>query len=56
MHRLASQFAQYCENALDIEDLQKFKTQEILEIVIRAVNGLGDAGVNYLFMLAGDPD
>ncbi len=39
-----------------IEDFQAFASQEILEIVIRAVNGLGDAGVNYLFMLAGDPD
>ena len=39
-----------------IEDFQNFETQEILEIVIRAVNGLGDAGVNYLFMLAGDPN
>ena len=39
-----------------IEDFQNFESQEILEIVIRAVNGLGDAGVNYLFMLAGDPD
>ena len=39
-----------------IMDFQKFKSQEILEIVIRAVNGLGDAGVNYLFMLAGDPN
>lgn len=39
-----------------IEDFQHFESQEILEIVIRAVNGLGDAGVNYLFMLAGDPN
>ena len=39
-----------------IEDFQNFESQEILEIVIHAVNGLGDAGVNYLFMLAGDPD
>lgn len=39
-----------------IEDFRNFESQEILEIVIRAVDGLGDAGVNYLFMLAGDPD
>ena len=39
-----------------IEDFQNFEPQEILEIVIRAVKGLGDAGVNYLFMLAGDPN
>ena len=38
-----------------IEDFQNFESQEILEIVIRAVNGLGNAGTNYLFMLAGDP-
>ena len=38
-----------------IEDFQNFRSQEILEIVIRAVDGMGDAGTNYLFMLAGDP-
>ena len=37
-----------------IEDFQSFESQELLEIVIRAVKGLGDAGTNYLFMLAGD--
>lgn len=39
-----------------IEDFRNFESQEILEIVIRAVSGLGDAGTNYLFMLAGDPN
>lgn len=39
-----------------IEDFQNFKSPELLEIVIRAVKGIGDAGANYLFMLAGDPD
>jgi hypothetical protein len=39
-----------------IENFQNFESQEILEIVIHAVHGLGDAGVNYLFMLAGDPN
>lgn len=39
-----------------IEDFQNFESQEILEIVIHAVNGLGNAGTNYLFMLAGDPN
>lgn len=38
-----------------IEDFQNFESQEILDVVIRAVNGLGNAGTNYLFMLAGDP-
>lgn len=39
-----------------IEDFQHFESPELLEIVIRAVKGMGDAGVNYLFMLAGDPN
>lgn len=39
-----------------LEDFQNFEAPELLEIVIRAVKGIGDAGVNYLFMLAGDPN
>lgn len=39
-----------------LQDFQQFESQELLEIVLRAVKGLGDAGVNYLFMLAGDSD
>ena len=39
-----------------IEDFQNFESPELLEIVIRAVRGIGDAGTNYLFMLAGDPN
>jgi hypothetical protein len=39
-----------------IEDFRNFESQELLEIVIRSVKGIGDAGVNYLFMLAGDPN
>ena len=39
-----------------IEDFRNFECQELLEIVIRSVKGMGDAGTNYLFMLAGDPD
>lgn len=39
-----------------LEDFRNFESQELLEIVIRAVKGMGDAGVNYLFMLAGDPN
>lgn len=38
-----------------IEDFRAFESIELLEIVIRAVEGIGDAGTNYLFMLAGDP-
>ena len=39
-----------------IEDFQNFECQDLLEIIIRSVKGIGDAGTNYLFMLAGDPD
>ena len=39
-----------------IEDFREFECQELLEIVIRSVRGMGDAGTNYLFMLAGDPN
>ena len=39
-----------------IDDFRNFESPELLEIVIRAVKGMGDAGVNYLFMLAGDPN
>lgn len=38
-----------------LEDFRNFESQELLEVVIRAVKGIGDAGANYLFMLAGDP-
>ena len=39
-----------------VEDFRAFESPELLEIVIRAVKGMGDAGTNYLFMLAGDPN
>lgn len=39
-----------------IEDFRNFEQQELLEVVVRAVKGIGDAGANYLFMLAGDPN
>ena len=39
-----------------IEDFRNFESPELLEIVIRSVKGMGDAGTNYLFMLAGDPN
>ena len=38
------------------EDFQKYEKPELLEIVLRSVKGFGDAGVNYMFMLAGDSD
>ena len=37
-----------------LEDFKSFDCPELLEIVIRSVKGMGDAGTNYLFMLAGD--
>ena len=45
-----------------IEDFRKFQnksekpeeSEELLEIIIRSVKGIGNAGTNYLFMLAGD--
>lgn len=43
-------------NIETLENFQKFESPEFLEIVIRAVKGIGDAGTNYLFMLAGDKD
>jgi hypothetical protein len=39
-----------------IDDFRNFESQELLEIVVHSVKGLGDAGTNYLFMLAGDPN
>jgi len=43
-------------NVDTIDDFQHFESQELLEVVIRSVKGMGDAGTNYLFMLAGDPN
>lgn len=39
-----------------IEDFQNYKSVEVLEIIIKSVKGIGPAGLNYLFMLAGDSD
>ena len=39
-----------------IDDFNNFENTEILEITISSVKGIGPAGLNYLFMLAGDPD
>lgn len=39
-----------------LEDFQNFEAPELLEIVVRSVKGIGDAGANYLFMLAGDSE
>lgn len=39
-----------------VEDFKNFESQKSLEESIRRVKGMGDAGTNYLFMLAGDPN
>lgn len=52
------QLAKYLK-AIGIEtvsDFQNFKEQELLEVIVHSVKGLGDAGTNYLFMLTGDPN
>lgn len=38
-----------------MNDFMNFPELELLEAVIKSVKGMGDAGTNYLFMLAGDP-
>lgn len=37
-----------------IEDFMAFESPKLMEAVLRAVDGISDAGVNYMFMLAGD--
>lgn len=39
-----------------LDDFRDYKDLEMLDIVLRSVKGFGDAGLNYLYMLAGDPD
>lgn len=39
-----------------MDDFRSFESPELLAIVINAVKGMGDAGTNYLFMLAGNPN
>ena len=38
------------------EDFCHFAKEPLLELVLRSVKGMGDAGVNYMFMMAGDPN
>ena len=40
----------------DLTSFRNFNSLEILEIVIKSVKGMGTAGMNYLFMLVGDPN
>ncbi len=37
-----------------IEDFATFESHLLMEAVLRAVDGISDAGANYMFMLAGD--
>lgn len=39
-----------------INDFQQYQDLRKLETTLRSVRGVGDAGLNYLFMLAGDPN
>ena len=39
-----------------IDDFRNYEHSDFLEVVIRSVKGIGYAGTNYLFMLAGDPN
>ncbi len=52
------QLAKYmkCLSIDSVNDFRRFPEQGLLEVVIHSVKGMGDAGTNYLFMLAGDPD
>lgn len=43
-------------NINTLDDFKNFHKIELLEIVIKSVNGIKDAATNYLFMLAGDQD
>lgn len=37
-----------------LEEFQMYDKPELLDIVLRSVKGFGDAGINYLYMMAGD--
>lgn len=37
-----------------LEEFQVYDKPELLDIVLRSVKGFGDAGINYLYMMAGD--
>lgn len=43
-----------CLNINTLADFRDYSHPELLEIVLNGVKGFGDAGINYLFMLAGD--
>lgn len=58
---ICKELARKLYELLNINTLNDFKTFpkqkiELLEIVIKSVNGIKDAATNYLFMLAGDPN
>lgn len=43
-----------CLNINTLAEFRDYSHPELLEIVLNGIKGFGDAGVNYLFMLAGD--
>lgn len=51
------ELARKLHDLLSINTLKEFQTYakpELLDIVLRSVKGFGDAGINYLYMMAGD--
>lgn len=48
-----AQYLQYL-NVETVEDFRNYKYIEILQAVLLSIKGFGEAGVSYLFMLAGD--
>lgn len=53
-YELAQKLLQLGINTM--EDFKNFERIDVLESTIRSVKGIGPAGLNYLFMLAGDPN
>ncbi len=54
IYKLAEYLLDLGINTMD--DFKNFKHPELLEVVIHSVKGMGDAGADYLFMLAGTDD
>ena len=54
--QICYQLAQYLSylHIDTMEDFKNYEHQDFLETVIRTVPGIGEAGVQYLFMLVGD--
>lgn len=39
-----------------LDDFRNYEDEDLIKIVLESVRGFKDAGINYLFMLAGDPN